>query len=72
MGTKKLLCPDCKYPKAECICTDKCDFCGYPEKECTCGFDHYERDPLGNVPVTNELYQREVENDYGDHEYKEA
>ena len=66
MSTPKSRCPDCDELRAECICIDKCGFCGYLEAECRCGHDH---DPLGNVPATPTLWKREVENEYGDHEY---
>lgn len=60
MAVQKSLCQDCKYPRAECICTDRCDFCGNKEKQCHCGLDH---DPLGNVPATHSDWRREMENE---------
>lgn len=59
MGTQKNLCQDCKNPRADCICEDKCDFCGHKETDCRCGRDH---DPYGNKIFDHKEWLRGEEN----------
>lgn len=51
-------CEHCHFLKSDCICEGWCDYCTKPENLCSCGTD---KDPLGNVPATHALWQREME-----------